>query len=368
MVVRGMSAALICAVLPSTSAGSAPLNPGAPSTALRAEEASRFIGETHAVVGKVVQVEFGQPFTLLHLEKPYPDMPFTGVIPAGKTNLFSGLDKLSGRTVSISGKIIEYNRTPQIIIERANQLELVQPAEGWSLAPLFAQLIQSVQGARLGHRLAGGAESGWTAAAWCATGALVAIAALLAWLVLRPRRRRLSAPRSLLPSALRALPPAGGTSPAPRAAPRVLAAGALTEPEAQALREKVVSDLTEYAKERLVQGLYSQRLELALTQQKAQQALVELEARLAALHLPMQQRIAAYEERVAELEKQLATREGEMRELIEATLLLVRGRLQSARVEGARFPMLDEGRSIRFVPGELEPGPPESGASGTSLS
>jgi isocitrate dehydrogenase kinase/phosphatase len=111
--------------------------------------------------------------------------------------------------------------------------------------------------------------------------------------------------------------------------------GALSEAEAQAQRDRVVSELTEYAKERLVQGLYSQRKDLAETQQKAQHALAELEARLTALHLPMQQRIAAYEERIAQLHKELETRDGEMRELIQATVLLVRERLEETKERDA---------------------------------
>ena len=148
------------------------------------------------------------------------------------------------------------------------------------------------------------------------------------------------------PAAL-ALPPASvlpGTGPGlvSDRALQALTAGALTEPEAQALREKVASELTEYAKQRLVQGLYSQRKELAETQQKAQQQLAELEARLAALHLPREQRITAYEQRIAELERDLETRDDEMREMVRATLLLVRERLEMTKEQGSgRFTVPD---------------------------
>ena len=86
-----------------------------------------------------------------------------------------------------------------------------------------------------------------------------------------------------------------------------------------------------FAKQSLVQGLYEQRNALLDTQRKAEQALIELEQRLAALHLPQQERICAYEDRIAELEKELETRDDEVRELTRATLLLVRRKLQEEK-------------------------------------
>ena len=74
-----------------------------------------------------------------------------------------------------------------------------------------------------------------------------------------------------------------------------------------------------------MQGLYSQRNALLETQRQAQVELAQLEARLVALQLP--DRIQAYEKRIADLEQELATRSGEVRELISATLLLMRQKL-----------------------------------------
>jgi recombinational DNA repair ATPase RecF len=74
--------------------------------------------------------------------------------------------------------------------------------------------------------------------------------------------------------------------------------------------------------------LYAQRNALLERQQKAQQALAEFESRLAALQLPLQERIRAYEKRIAELEKEVETQGEEMRELTRATLALVRKKLE----------------------------------------
>jgi isocitrate dehydrogenase kinase/phosphatase len=104
-----------------------------------------------------------------------------------------------------------------------------------------------------------------------------------------------------------------------------------TDPEIRALRDRVAAELAAFAKQSLIQGLYAQRGELLETQQRAREELDQLEARLAALHLPLQERIRAYETRIGELEKELETRSEEMRNLIHATLLLIRGRLEAEK-------------------------------------
>ena len=146
-------------------------------------------------------------------------------------------------------------------------------------------------------------------AVWWILGALAVILGLLVWLVLALRRSGLGASTALVPGS--------GNSPA-------------------LAHEAALAELTEFAKQSLVQGLYEQRNALLDTQRMAQQALVELEQRLAALQLPQQERIRAYERRIAELEKELETRGEEVRELTQATLLLVRRKLEEERGLGHR--------------------------------
>jgi hypothetical protein len=111
---------------------------------------------------------------------------------------------------------------------------------------------------------------------------------------------------------------------------------ALTGDSAQkALKERALVELTEFAKESLVQGLYSQRNALLEVQQKAQQELAALEARLESVRLP--ERITAYEKRIAELEKELELRGDEIREFAHATLLLLRQKITEEKErEGER--------------------------------
>lgn len=112
---------------------------------------------------------------------------------------------------------------------------------------------------------------------------------------------------------------------------RALAAEAVADKQAQIIRDELVPELTEFAKQSLVQGLSSQRKALLETHQKAQAELAKLEARLTELRLPLRERILMFEKRIAELENELLTRGEEMSELIRATLLLVRQRLDEER-------------------------------------
>jgi hypothetical protein len=157
-------------------------------------------------------------------------------------------------------------------------------------------------------------KSGGRLVAWGIVGALGVIIGLLGWLVAMLRKSGLGKSRAL------ALAAAGEVVPVANLAPgqidwRYTAAG------------KAGPELTEFAKEALVQGLYTQRSALIETQRRAQEELTELEGRLAKLQLPLAERIQAYEKRIAELEKELNTRGEEMKELTRATLLLVRQKL-----------------------------------------
>ena len=173
-----------------------------------------------------------------------------------------------------------------------------------------------------------------SAAIWCIAAALVLVTGLLGWLIFLMRRSGLGSAQSaavLSAPAWRQSGPTAQSSLEFPAEPGASEGSAATDPRVLALRERVAAELAEFAKQSLVQGLYSQRGELLENQQKAQAELARLEARLAALHLPLQERIRAYESRIQELEKDLETRGEEMRNLIETTLLLVRGRLEEEK-------------------------------------
>lgn len=94
---------------------------------------------------------------------------------------------------------------------------------------------------------------------------------------------------------------------------------------------RTTSELTDFAKQALVQSLYTQRQALLETQKLAEQQLAELESRFSLLDLPLRDRIRIYEERITALEKDLAEKDDSVRELTSATLLLVRQRLEEEK-------------------------------------
>lgn len=157
-------------------------------------------------------------------------------------------------------------------------------------------------------------------AAWWIAGALVGIVAVLTWLVLMLRRSGVGTS---------ALVPAGGSKSLPGATVESLPPAVQEE-----VRQRALAELTDFAKESLVQGLYSQRQVLAEAQKRAQQELAELEARLVALQLP--ERIQAYQSRIAELERDLENRGDELRELTRQTLTLLRQKLAEEKQSAAK--------------------------------
>jgi uncharacterized protein YbgA (DUF1722 family) len=117
------------------------------------------------------------------------------------------------------------------------------------------------------------------------------------------------------------------------AAPHMPAVLASVDSSAPAVKQQALENLTHFAKESLVQGLYSQRQALIEAQAQAYRELGRLEARLTTLQLP--ERIQAYEQRIAELEKELTLREGELREMTLATLQLLREKVAEEKRQDA---------------------------------
>ena len=84
-------------------------------------------------------------------------------------------------------------------------------------------------------------------------------------------------------------------------------------------------------KEKLVGNLVSQREQMLETQQSAAAEMAELEKRLNELHAPLQERLRVYETRIADLEKALAAKGEENRELIRAKIEMMRKQLETER-------------------------------------
>jgi 7TM-HD extracellular protein len=94
------------------------------------------------------------------------------------------------------------------------------------------------------------------------------------------------------------------------------------------VRLRLLPHLARLMMDKLVQKLISQRTTTIDAQQKAAAELAALEQRLAKVHAPLQDRLQAYEQRIKELEKELAWKGEENRELIKAKILIVRNQLE----------------------------------------
>ena len=84
---------------------------------------------------------------------------------------------------------------------------------------------------------------------------------------------------------------------------------------------------------KLVQELVTQRATLLRAHQMAEREIVALEVRFSKVCGEMQERIAAYEKRAMELEKELIARAEQTRELMNATILLTEQKLKEKKTE-----------------------------------
>jgi hypothetical protein len=99
----------------------------------------------------------------------------------------------------------------------------------------------------------------------------------------------------------------------------------------QAAQPGLEAHLVETLKDAVVQELAGQRRELLAAQQQAAAELTELARRLEAVQTPLLERLRAYEQRIRDLEKELAEQSQENRELLELKIEMTRRQLQSER-------------------------------------
>ena len=89
--------------------------------------------------------------------------------------------------------------------------------------------------------------------------------------------------------------------------------------------------LVDALKHAVVQELAAQRRELLAAQQTAATELTELAHRLEAVQTPLLERLRAYEQRISELEKDLADQSKENRELLKLKIDLLREQIETER-------------------------------------
>ncbi|HUL54704.1 MAG TPA: hypothetical protein VLT83_14970 [Opitutaceae bacterium] len=164
---------------------------------------------------------------------------------------------------------------------------------------------------------------------WIAGGlALLGLAVVLVFWRLRARLATALLPameNPALPSGEQKALPAGTADEEWRS--RALAAEGRAERAHAAIRSGVLG----WMREKVFQTMFHQRAEMLSVQQKAEAEMHELEQRLEQLHIPLQERITAYEKRIAELEAELAAKGEENRALIGARISVVRQQLSLER-------------------------------------
>ena len=91
-----------------------------------AEEAGEHVDETVTVKGVVTHVRVLNDGTvLLDFGPYYPSQVFSAVIRKADWTTFPDATKLTGKTVLVSGTIIRSNGTPQILLTKFLQLQVV---------------------------------------------------------------------------------------------------------------------------------------------------------------------------------------------------------------------------------------------------
>jgi hypothetical protein len=152
-------------------------------------------------------------------------------------------------------------------------------------------------------------------------GALAAMVLILAGAIWQLARRK--QPATMLPV------PAGGEPGDWQQ--RALVAEQRTEKLQNAARAGLIGHLQQWFSRMLTQRLISQRRMLLETHDNAAAEMAALEDRLQKVQAPLQVRLAAYEHRIAELEKELAVRGEETRELLKAKIETMRKQLEAER-------------------------------------
>jgi len=306
-----------------------------------ATDATNYLNQQVIVTDTVVQVVMRPTVWLLHLNQKYPKSPLNCVVRGSYTNNFPDFESYLGRRIEVTGRILDHQGRLEMVLTTTNQIRIVNAA-GITPTPAPLAALPQIQAAMAERPPSAPAPAprpvmpaedhssrfvGWILGWLAVISLLLALGLYLFWRHaddLRATRRT----RALMKLSG---DPSAETHSAQEWKQRALVAEAMAGKQGQMLREKIMPELTEFAKQSLVQGLYAQRNTLLETQQKAQRALAELESRLTTLQLPLHERIRAYEQRIAELEKEVETQGEEVRELTRATLALVRKKLDGER-------------------------------------
>jgi hypothetical protein len=148
----------------------------------------------------------------------------------------------------------------------------------------------------------------------------------LVWLLARRSR-----PSPMLPLRVSGNGGSGGLLTSGSHSETILVPAKFEEPASAEVHEPVGPHLARVLMNKLVRRLLLQRTSLLESQHLAAAEMAALESRLEKVNAPLQERLRAYEERILELEKELAQKGAENRELIRFKIQLVRTQLASTK-------------------------------------
>jgi hypothetical protein len=103
-----------------------------------------------------------------------------------------------------------------------------------------------------------------------------------------------------------------------------------------AVRAGIIANLSWWLKQKVVQRLVSDRAQLLATQQAAANKMAAVDERLARIERQIQQINQEYEQRIDVLLKELITAKDENRELIRAKIALVKAEMEKARLKAGQ--------------------------------
>ena len=95
---------------------------------LPAKEAKSKVGETITVEAKVAEVNKTEKIVRINLGARFPKQELTLVIFPANFSKFEEVEKLEGKTVRVTGKVTEYQKRPQIVLESKEQVKVQEPA------------------------------------------------------------------------------------------------------------------------------------------------------------------------------------------------------------------------------------------------
>lgn len=97
--------------------------------ALPAKDARGKVGETVTIEAKVAEVNKTEKIIPLTSGARFPKQGLTLVIFSSNFSKFEDVEKLEGKTVRVTGKVSEYQKRPQIVLEAKEQLKVQEAKE-----------------------------------------------------------------------------------------------------------------------------------------------------------------------------------------------------------------------------------------------